>query len=767
MKPITGTEPNGVKKVLRIRLFSGRFIDCTENHPLLTVGGWREAATLAVDESIAVARRLPFPAAPKPLPRHFGRLLGYIVGDGSFGKGQPIITTAEPETVRRFEEIASEHGWRLYKDGKYGYHFRSARLSRGWRQDTATVRLREFIKPARSAEKVVPPCMFEAPEQDVRDFLSAYFAADGTSNDRREGTATYTSISEQLLRGVQHLLTRLGIWSNLRRHCSKIKGQDYFYWQLRINGGDLVKFAEVVDVEGKKGQMLQATANKARQKRHFPEQDSIPAGWRSYLPRGCGRRDAGLTLGTLRRKYGIRADKNYKRGTARHIVEQVAELTGNEDIRKLCSPDIAWDRVVEIEDLGEKETFAISVRDDKTYISGEVISHNSETCTVRAPAYLLEQNPEERILVTGYNETMARRFSRKTRTIIRTRIPLSKEKSGVDEWETLEGGGLVARGVGTPPTGFGFGWIFIDDPIKKREEAESETYRNKTWDWYTDDLYTRLEPGGKIVMTLTRWHHDDIAARAIASEPEKWRILKLPALAEENDPIGRQVGEPLWPERFSREALLRIQDIQTDEMSGAHSFEALYQQNPTPREGAFFKVSQLRIEDAPPAKLNIVRAWDLAASTKGDYTAGVKLGKDAETGLFWILDVQRGQWTPDDRNRVMLQTAALDGKTTKIRIAQDPGQAGVDQVQALTRMLAGYSVRSERVSGSKEARADALAAQINAGNVRMIKGEWNKAFIEEMRTFPLGRNDDQVDAAADSFSELTSGGEFNQWQWIR
>lgn len=390
----------------------------------------------------------------------------------------------------------------------------------------------------------------------------------------------------------------------------------------------------------------------------------------------------------------------------------------------------------------------------------------SETCTVRGPAYLLERNPAERILVTGYNESMARRFSRKTRTLLRGRIPLSKEKSGVDEWETMAGGGMVARGVGTPPTGFGFGWIFIDDPIKKREEAESPTYREKVWDWYTDDLYTRLEPGGKMVLTLTRWHHDDVAARALASEPGKWRVLKLPALAEEDDPIGRQPGEALWPARFSREALLRIREIQTDEQSGAYAFEALYQQNPTPREGLFFKVAKIDILDAVPANLRTVRAWDLAASTKGDYTAGVKIGRDA-AGLFYILDVVRGQWTPDDRNAVMRQTAALDGATCKIRIAQDPGQAGVDQVQTLTRMLAGFSVRAERVSGSKEVRADGLAAQVNAGNVRMVKAPWNAALLEEMRTFPLGKNDDQIDAAADAFAELTLTGQFSQGEWRR
>ncbi|NBW17550.1 MAG: terminase, partial [Caulobacteraceae bacterium] len=166
------------------------------------------------------------------------------------------------------------------------------------------------------------------------------------------------------------------------------------------------------------------------------------------------------------------------------------------------------------------------------------------------------------------------------------------DKTGADEWETTAGGGLVARGVGTPPTGFGFDLILIDDPIKKREEAESEVYREKLWDWYTDDLYTRLEPGGAIILTLTRWHYDDLAARAIASEPSRWTILRLPAIAEDDDPIGRLPGQALWPARFNESDLQRIRDVQAA-TGGAYSFESLYQQNPTPREGAFFKVGHL------------------------------------------------------------------------------------------------------------------------------------------------------------------------------
>jgi predicted phage terminase large subunit-like protein len=391
----------------------------------------------------------------------------------------------------------------------------------------------------------------------------------------------------------------------------------------------------------------------------------------------------------------------------------------------------------------------------------------TETVTVRCPVYLLEQDQTERILITGYNERVARRFSRKARNIAEARIALTTDKAGADEWETAQGGGVVARGVAAPPTGFGFGWIFIDDPIKKREEAESEVYREKVWDWYTDDLYTRLEPGSKVVMTLTRWHYDDLAARALASEPDKWRVLKLPALAVENDPLGRALGAALWPARFNEAALGRIREIQM-KSDGAYAFEALYQQNPSPREGAFFKVNKFGDPvKALPADLLFCRAWDLAASRNGKRTAGVKIGKD-EKGMYYVADVRKGQWLPDERNEEIQATARVDGAPCRIRLPQDPGQAGVDQAQNLVRMLGGYSVKAERVSGSKEMRADPFAAQVNAGNVRLLEGLWNKEFIEELRRFPLGAFSDQVDAAADAFNELAlNTGQFKQTNYYR
>lgn len=388
----------------------------------------------------------------------------------------------------------------------------------------------------------------------------------------------------------------------------------------------------------------------------------------------------------------------------------------------------------------------------------------TETVTVRYPVYRMERAPT-RCLITGYNDRIARRFSRKARTIAAERIGIAEKQTGIDEWATPHGSEMMARGVGSPPTGVGFDLINIDDPIRRREDAESEVYREKLWDWYTDDLYTRLEPNGAIILTVTLWHHDDLAARAIASEPGRWTVLRLPALAEDDDPLGRLPGAALWPERFPVESLERIRDVMAQN-EGLSSWESLYQQNPSPREGSFFKVAKLGFVDELPANLRSCRAWDLAATPNGgDWTAGVKLAGPDKNGTWFVTDVVRGRWATDERNDQMRLAAETDGRACKIRIAQDPGQAGVDQVRALTRMLAGFPVRSERVTGPKVTRADPAASQVNAGNVRLLRADWNRDFIEELRQFPMGKHDDMTDSFADALNELAVGAKVGVVRW--
>lgn len=175
--------------------------------------------------------------------------------------------------------------------------------------------------------------------------------------------------------------------------------------------------------------------------------------------------------------------------------------------------------------------------------------------------------------------------------------------------------------------------------------------------------------------------------------------------------------------------------------------------------GLFFRnAGALEIVPVEPAGLRLCRAWDLAATEGGgDWTAGVKIGVD-DIGVFYVVDVERGQWAPDGVRKRILQCAVTDGRACKIRLPQDPGQAGKDQGQQLARMLAGYAVKVERMSGPKEARASGFAAQVNAGNVKLVEGPWNKSYVDELDAFGAETTiapDDQVDASSDAFQELT------------
>jgi predicted phage terminase large subunit-like protein len=379
----------------------------------------------------------------------------------------------------------------------------------------------------------------------------------------------------------------------------------------------------------------------------------------------------------------------------------------------------------------------------------------TENVTVRLAVRMLELDPAANVLISGYNERFARRLGRKARNLAQGRIAIAQDSTAADEWHTTAGGVMMTRGMGSPPTGTGFRLIVIDDPIRSREDAESEVKREAAWDHYTDDLLTRLDPGGAIVIVMTPWHEDGLDARAIASEPDRWRVLSLPALARDNDPLGRAPGEALWPERYDRDALLRIKSIM-DQNDGERSFEALYQQNPQPREGSIFKPDRVRIVDDPPAApVSICRAWDFAATAGGgDYTVGVLMCRAAD-GSFGVLDVVRGRWAPDERDAQMRRAAEVDGRAALIRIPQDPGQAGKDQVLHMARMLSGCNMRSAPVTGAKEVRASGFASQVNAGNVWAIRGAWNHAYLSELRSFREGcLHDDQVDASADAFAEL-------------
>lgn len=398
----------------------------------------------------------------------------------------------------------------------------------------------------------------------------------------------------------------------------------------------------------------------------------------------------------------------------------------------------------------------------------------SELISVRLPAFWLGRRPDDPVILASYAADLAESKSRQARQIVEggefqalfPGIATRRDSRAVNQWQIAgRRGFLKAVGIGGPVTGHGALLGVIDDPFENWEQAQSLTHRNRVWDWYRGTFRTRIWEGGAIILIMTRWHEDDLAGRLLAQDAGAWRVLRLPALAETQaerdannaklhlgvglpDPLGRAPGEALSPRRFSPAALAALRaDV------GSLVWSAEYQGAPTLPEGGMFKRHWLPIVDAAPAVGKTIRYWDKAGSGgAGDYSAGVKLR--ATDGVYYVLDVVRGQWTSGQRNRVMEQTAQLDGAETAIWVEQEPGSGGKESAEISIKLLAGFTIHREPVTGEKWVRAMPLAAQAEAGNVKLVRGAWNGTFIEELTAFPTGTHDDQVDGASGAFNKL-------------
>ncbi|MGH7155043.1 MAG: phage terminase large subunit [Acetobacteraceae bacterium] len=309
-----------------------------------------------------------------------------------------------------------------------------------------------------------------------------------------------------------------------------------------------------------------------------------------------------------------------------------------------------------------------------------------------------------------------------------------------------------------PITGRRADLAILDDPIKSQFEIDSARSREFLWSWYRSDLTTRLKPRGRVVIVMTRWHEDDLAGRLLTHGASEWRLLRLPALAEAGDPLLRVPGEPLWPDWEDAVALQRKRTA-----VGERVWSALFQQSPRPPYGSLFKADRIGVVDVPlsGALGRTVRAWDFAATSEAeggdpDWTVGLKLAR-YKSDCWVVLDITKFRGSPLAVCDTLLSVAKADGSAVMISLPEDPGQAGKFQAREYIRRLAGYQVRASRESGSKIIRATPVAAQVEAGNILMARGAWNHVFVEELREFPHGRKDDQVDALSRAFMVLTEG----------
>lgn len=380
----------------------------------------------------------------------------------------------------------------------------------------------------------------------------------------------------------------------------------------------------------------------------------------------------------------------------------------------------------------------------------------SELASIQFPAWYLGRNPDRRVILASYADSLALTFGRQIRNLVHDDefsalfpgVDLARDSTSADHWNIAgRRGGLIAAGVGSGITGHGADLLIIDDPVKDASEADSPTVRGSKWEWYTRTAYTRLQPGGAIVLIGTRWHVDDLIGRALAQDTEQWHVLHLPAIDAE--------GRALWPERYPIDELHKIRDA-----IGLRAWESLYQGRPVLESGGIFERGWFGLVDVAPVGGRDVRFWDFAATEaklRGDpdYTAGVKMRY--VTGRWFVLDVVHVQANPADVDRIVVNTAAQDGRACAIRWEAEGGASGKRDSRHLATMLAGYDAQGVRPQGDKVLRAKPFAAQVKAENVKLVAGRWTANYLDELASFPYGSHDDQVDATSGAFGELVTG----------
>ena len=208
-------------------------------------------------------------------------------------------------------------------------------------------------------------------------------------------------------------------------------------------------------------------------------------------------------------------------------------------------------------------------------------SAKSTYTSVIFPAWFLGRNPAKSVIAASHTQELAERFGRRVRNIVAAReygnvfgVGVAEDSAAAGRWDTDKGGEYYAAGVGGSITGRRADLAIIDDPVKSREDADSERGREKAWDWYTNDLLTRLKPGARQIVVMTRWHEDDLGGRILERERERWHVIEIPMEAMDDDPLGRKPGERLWPEWYT-------DDMVATAKRDKRSWWALYQQQPS------------------------------------------------------------------------------------------------------------------------------------------------------------------------------------------
>jgi predicted phage terminase large subunit-like protein len=371
------------------------------------------------------------------------------------------------------------------------------------------------------------------------------------------------------------------------------------------------------------------------------------------------------------------------------------------------------------------------------------------------PAWYLGRNPDRNVIFATYGQALSDDHGRQVRNLLSDPLHeaifsagrLSENCAAAHRFNTIQGGSYFAVGRDGPINGRGADLLILDDLLKGSSEANSEIIRRSQHDWYSSVAYTRLAPGGSIVLIGTRWHQDDLAGRLLSSSSaEHWDVLSLPAIAEEDESFRRK-GEALWPERYPLSVLEKIR------AASERTFVSLYQQRPSAVEGAIFKRDWWQFY-RPPAVgpfIRIIQSWDTGFKTgqENDFSAGTTWG--VSENAFFLLHLCRVKAEFPELKGMM--TSLAEERNPDVILIEDraSGQSLIQELRSSTRL----PIRPVKPDNDKQSRAHAISPAIKAGKVFLPEGApWLQDFLDEMSNFPNGLHDDIVDSTTQALNYL-------------
>ena len=374
-------------------------------------------------------------------------------------------------------------------------------------------------------------------------------------------------------------------------------------------------------------------------------------------------------------------------------------------------------------------------------------SAKSTYASVLFPPWFMGRNPQASLIGASHTTDFAEKLSRRARNLVDLKryrnvfgFGVSDDSQAAGNWETGAGGEFYAAGVGSTIAGRRADLGLIDDPVRSREDADSDHVRQKHWDWYVHDFIPRLKPGARQILIQTRWHEDDLGGRILEREAARWYVLKLPMVARASDPLDRAPGERLWPEWFTQEM---VEQAKLD----PRAWNALYQQDPAPEEGDFFQRDDFNDYLEFPQQLHCYGASDYAVTEgAGDYTEHGIFGLDFNGDLYardwWREHAKSDVWIERQCDLIIQYKPLIwFGESGPIRRAIEPFlRKRMQERGALCRLEWLPSI------ADKVVRARAIQARCAMGKVFLPKSApWKADLMSQLMRFPAGKYDDGVD----------------------